>query len=288
MEKKNFGKDADLFTDGGTSFRALSKQQIELASDAIAAELSRRPSDIICIQETAKAGVLTRNIDVQSVIDKALPNRDRYFWADLKTILLPRLLGNANGMASYCAKTSNQCRLLDLPDATTVLVGLIKKPYVGLMNKLPIRGTDKAWVIINIHLPFFRVTKAQRIAQLARLFDVAQDEYNQGNSVIIAGDWNSRLYPTSFAHATDPKVLTWYSDLPKDGIPSGWHLMTDPKTPTVRSVDAAFRKGQTYTAVFDGFAVSPNVRVSSVKTRDLDFAYSDHQSVEANFSVGPS
>ena len=282
------GKDADLFTDGGTSFRALSKQQIKRASDAIAAELSRTPFDIICIQETAKAGVLTRNVDVQSVIDKALPDRDRYFWADLKTILLPRLLGNANGMASYSAKASSQCRIVELPDATTVLVGLFKKPYVGLMNRLPILGTDKAWVIINIHLPFFRVTKAQRTAQLARLFDVAQDEYNQGNYVIIAGDWNSRLYPTSFAHTTNPKVLTWYSDLPKDGIPSGWRLMTDPKTPTVRSVDAAFRKGQTYTAVFDGFLVSPNVRVSTVKTRNLDFAYSHHQSVEATFCVGPS
>lgn len=282
------GKDADLFTDGGTSFRALSKQQIVAASTAIATELSRTPSDLICLQETAKAGILTRNVDVQSVIDKAFPNRDRYFWADLKTILLPRLFGNANGMASYSAKASSQCRIIDLPGATTILVGLVKKPYVGLMNKLPIHGTDKAWVVINIHLPFFRVTQTQRMAYLARLFDVARREFDQGNYVIIAGDWNSRLCPTSFEHATDPKVLSWYSDLPKDGILSGWQLMIDPKTPTVRSVDAAFSKGQTYTAVFDGFVVSPNVQASSVKTRDLDFAFSDHQSVEAVFSIGSS
>jgi len=259
-----------------------------MASDGIAAELSRTPFDMICLQETAKAGILTRNVDVQNVIDKALPNRDRYFWADLKTILLPRLLGNANGMASYSAKASSQCRVLDLPDATTLLVGLVKKPYAGLMNRLPIFGTDKAWVIINIHLPFFNVTPEQRADQLARLLDVAQEEYDQGNFVIIAGDWNSRICPTSFEHATDPKVLTWYSDLPKDSIPSGWHLITDPNTPTVRSVDAAFRKGQSYTAVFDGFLVSSNVKVSSVKTRNLDFTFSDHQAVEAVFSTGSS
>ncbi len=34
-----------------------------------------------------------------------------------------------------------------------------------------------------------------------------------------------------------------------------------------------------YTSVIDGFLVSPNVEIASVKTLDLGFAHSDHNPV---------
>lgn len=279
------GKDADIYIDGGTSLRALSKQQIISAADAIAQELARTSSDLICIQEIARASFLTRDVDVRRVIDAALPNRDRYFWGDLKTVMLPRMLGISNGMATYCAKLSNQCHIVDLPDATANMLGFIKKPYVGLVNQLPIHGTDKAWVVMNIHLPIFNTTQAERTAQLAYLFAVAKAQYEKGNFVVIAGDWNTRLCPTFFDHKTDPKFLTVFTDFPQECLPAGWHIHTDLSVPTIRSLNTAFKRGQTYTTIFDGFVVSPNVRASFIKTLDLDFAYTDHQPVEAKFSI---
>lgn len=279
------GQDADVYIDGGNSLRALSKDQIIAASKAIAETLSRTSSDLICIQEMARASFLTRNVGVRQMIDAALPGYDRYFWGDLKTVMLPRRLGISNGMATYCAKVSNQCDIIELPDATAHMLGFIKKPYVGLVNRLPILGTDKAWVVINIHLPFFSTTQADRTAQLAHLFATAKSEYEKGNYVVIAGDWNTRLCSTSFDHTTDPKFLTIYTDFPEDLMPSGWQIHTDCNVPTVRSVNAAFQKGETYTTIFDGFVVSPNVSASSVQTHDLDFAHADHQPVEAKFVI---
>ena len=279
------GKDADLYVDGGRSLRTLSKPQIAAGSNAIAQNLSRLPCDIMCLQEVAQAGILTRNLDVRSIIDEALPNRNRYFWTDLKTVLLPPLLSVSHGMATYTAKMSNQCRIIALPDATAYMLGFAKKPYVGMMNTMPIRDTDKAWVIINIHLPIFNTTPATRAAQLGRLFDVAKQEYDKGNYVVIAGDWNTRLCETSFEHTTDPKFLTIYENFPQDSLPDGWKIGTDPKTPTVRAIHSAFAKGQTYTTIFDGFVVSPNVQMSSVTTLDQNFTHSDHQLVKGHFSA---
>ncbi|MFT5799494.1 MAG: endonuclease/exonuclease/phosphatase family metal-dependent hydrolase [Candidatus Azotimanducaceae bacterium] len=277
------GKDANFYMDSGTSLRALSKPQIVMAAKAIADRLAQTPCDLLCLQEMAQAGFLTRNVDVRTVIDDLLPSRKRYFWSDLKTVFLPRL---SHGMATYCAKLSDHCHVLDLPDADTLMLGVIKKPYVGMINRLPIADTDKAWVIINIHLPIFNMTPAARMAQLDRLFEVAQQDFAKGNYVIIAGDWNTRLCPTSFAHTSDLKRGSDYTDFPQISLPAGWHIKADPKTPTVRALHAAFSPGQTYTTIFDGFVVSPNVRVSSLKTLDLGFAHSDHQPVEASFSVG--
>ncbi|MDP5084364.1 MAG: endonuclease/exonuclease/phosphatase family protein [Yoonia sp.] len=277
------GKDADFYVDGGTSLRALSKPQIITAAKAIAQRLAQTQCDLLCLQEMAQAGILTRNVDVRTIIDDLLPNRKRYFWADLKTVFLLRL---SHGMATYSAKLSDHYHVLDLPDADTLMLGVIKKSYVGLITKLPITDTDKAWVIINIHLPIFNMTPAARTAQLDRLFDFAKKEFAKGNYVIIAGDWNTRLCPTSFPHTSDPKRGSDYTDFPQESLPAGWHIKADPKTPTVRALDATFSPGQTYTTIFDGFVVSPNVRVSSLKTLDLGFAHSDHQPVEASFSVG--
>lgn len=277
------GKDADLYIDGGKSFRALSKPQIAQAAQGIAQTLSQKPWDMICLQEAANAGTTTRNVDVLGTIDRALSNRQRYFWADFKGVLVPRVLHLCHGMATYCAKLSDHCRVIDLPNANTLMLGFINKRYVGLLNRLPISGTHRAWVVINVHLPVFDTTPAKRAAQLDRVFDVATKEYEKGNYVVIAGDWNTRLCSTSFAHATNPERSDYYTDFPQQSLPAGWDIKADPNTPSVRALHAAFKKGQTYTTVFDGFVVSPNVRVSSVKTFDLGFAHSDHQPVEGRF-----
>lgn len=279
------GKDADLYVDGGKSLRALSKPEIVIAAQEIVQIVSQTSWDLICMQEIATAGVTTHNVDVRGMIDKALPNRQRFFWADLKAVSLPRVLRICHGMATYSRKMSDLCRVIDLPDANAYMLGFIKKPYVGLLNRLAISNTDKAWVIINIHLPIFNTTPATRTAHLGQLFDVAKREYEKGNYVVMAGDWNTRLCSTSFPHTTDPKFLTCYTDFPQDSLPAGWKIKVDPTTPTVRAIHAPFVKDQIYTTVFDGFIVSPNVRVSSVKTLDMDFAHTDHQPVEGRFSA---
>lgn len=280
------GADADLFTDGGKSLRTLSKGQIEGAAQAIADQLAQTGCDVICLQEVSEPGLLTRNIDVRGRIDHALAHYKRYYWADFKTVWLPRALRICHGMATYAAIGSDRCRVIELPDADTQMLGFIKKSYVGVLNRFPIADTDTSWVIINIHLPVFGVTPAARAAYLARLFDVATQEYEDGNLVVIGGDWNARLCPTAFPDQTDPKRLSDYADLSPDSLPKEWKICADPKAPTVRVLDREFAEGRTYTTIFDGFVVSPNVRLATVDTLDLSFAHADHQPVVARFVAG--
>lgn len=277
------GADADSFTDGGKSVRALSKQQIIKAAQAIAKWLVETHCDIMCLQEVSQPSVTTRNADVRGHIDHALSNYQCHFWADIKTVWLPHVLRIRHGMATYSDKQSDHCEVINLPDAETHMLGFIKKSYVGLLNRFPIGGSNASWVVINIHLPIFNMTAAARVAHLTRVFEVAKQEYEDGNLVIIGGDWNTRLCATTFPHQTDDCKLTDFTDFPQNSLPAGWKICADPKTPTVRALDLKYEKGRSYTTVFDGFVASPNVRMASLDTYDLGFAHSDHQPVVARF-----
>ena len=115
------------------------------------------------------------------------------------------------------------------------------------------------------------------------MFDIAEAAYERGDHVIIGGDWNMRLALTDFAHQTDARHLFWVHDMPPDTLPEGWQWAIDPDTPTVRTLHAPYVAGQTYTMIIDGFAVSPNVEVDSVRTTASGFAHTDHHPVLGRF-----
>ena len=73
------------------------------------------------------------------------------------------------------------------------------------------------------------------------------------------------------------------SDFPQD-----WQLLQDPSVPTCRANGSVYKgadKSKFQFFCIDGFIVSPNVRLSSIKTLDLDFANSDHNPVLLTVSL---
>lgn len=279
------GKDADFVVDQGKYFRALPKAQIQTAAHAMAQTLAQSTCDIYCLQETAKPCFTTRRVDVRGILNAALPSYRRVFWTDLRSRFFPPFVRFRHGMSTYMAKQCDGFEVIDLPRGETIFFGILKKHYAGLVTRSRIDGSDRDWVIVNLHLPVFGVGVGVRSAQWARVFEVAQAEFAQGNHVVLAGDWNTLLCATDFPHQTDPSFLSWVASLPPDSVPAGWQIVTDPTVATVRSLHEPYREGHTFTGIIDGYIVSPNVRAVSVKTHDLGFEHSDHNPVEAVFAV---
>jgi hypothetical protein len=65
----------------------------------------------------------------------------------------------------------------------------------------------------------------------------------------------------------------------------GRPLRRRPRTPTVRTNHQPYVAGENYTAVIDGYVVSPHVGVRAVETFDLSFRHSEHQPVMLEVSV---
>ena len=151
-----------------------------------------------------------------------------------------------------------------------------------LVERLPISGSDKKLVVINLHLEAYDSGEGKAI-QTKALLDIMEREYKEGNYVIAGGDFNQ-----SFSSVDITKFEIGNEGLWKPGridvedFEKNFNLYMDASIPTCRSLDRAYDKTdskfQYY--VIDGFIISKNIEVISQKTIELDFENSDHNPVE--------
>ena len=130
-----------------------------------------------------------------------------------------------------------------------------------LLQRLPLSDTNKELVIVNAHLSAYD-DGSLKIQEMEYLKKLILSEFEKGNYVIVGADWNQ----------------TPQSEEIQDFLPD-WTFAYDADIPTNRSLEAAYNKDST-TKIIDYFLVSPNCTVDSVETKDLEFAYSDHQPVK--------
>lgn len=279
------GKDADSIVDKGRSMRALSAKKIALAAHRIAQRLADHSADVICLQENANAGFLTRGVGLRATIDVALTNRQNVFWADMRSVLVPTLLKIEHGMSVHARVNIKSCEAVLFPKDSTYFFGGLTKHYGSLINRISIGETERNWVVFNIHLSAFDPDMRTRIGQLDDLLRLAQHEYEQGHYVVIAGDWNMRLTPTGPNQQPCAPENLQIIDFPRTSLKEGWSFALDTKIPTVRSLSTSYIAGQNATAIIDGFVCSPNVLVNGVSTADLGFEDTDHHPVTGSFQA---
>jgi endonuclease/exonuclease/phosphatase family metal-dependent hydrolase len=269
------GDDADFMADGGQSFRASGRDRIETNLAAITARLARSNSDIHMLQEVAGPGLMTRGVDVRGAVSGAFPDHWTAASASVKTRFVPGPLAFDHGLFTASRLAVESADLVEITREPGRMGGVLKRAYHVQITRLA--GTGR-WSVINAHLSAFDDGEV-RMRQLADVLAVATGEYDRGRRVVIGGDFNQRLAPTDFAYTTTQEDLFWLRDFPVDQLPPGWRVVADPGTPSVRTLERAYAPGENYTAVIDGFIVSPNIQVISVEGRNTGFVPADHQPV---------
>lgn len=147
-----------------------------------------------------------------------------------------------------------------------------------LVSRYHIPDLDKELVVVNLHLEAYDDGEG-KAAQTAMLFDILESEYAEGNYVIAGGDFNQTFpgtldkWPIRAGEVWTPGVLE------AESLPEGWSYVYDDSSPTCRLLDEPYDAQTSQHYVLDGFIVSPNIDVRSVKTQSLGFKYSDHNPV---------
>lgn len=278
------GAGADFIADGGTHMRALDSGAITLAVAEIGQQVDHFDAQFLLFQELANDSILTRNVSVQAEVARNLTDYSSVYWEDLG-VLAPKPYDISHGMGVYARTGTDVTHAYALPQEPGFFFLTVKRYYAAIVAEVPIRGTDRKWILMNIHLSAFDDEADVRRAQVEAVFDFAETEYAKGNYVVLGGDWNMRISDTEFAHTTAEKDLFWIYDFPQDLLPAGWRFGVDDRTPTVRTLHKPYVEGENYTTIIDGFAYSPNVRLNQITTTDLKFENSDHHPVTAEFSV---
>jgi hypothetical protein len=270
------GAGSDFVSDGGTHYFPPSRTAVRENAAAIEETIrGQSDADVVIIQELARAGPPNYWVDVRAYAERPLAGRDRVFFADFKTRLMPWPLRMVHGQGLYSRFAVDSADVLALPAEDAGIFGVRRRyasPFVRLAG-------DANWTIASVHLAAFDADALVRTRQLRELMAWAQQEYASGRRVVIGGDWNFQIAETAFPHTTEERFLFWLFPFPQDALPQGWRIAADGSIPSVRTNHKPYVAGENYVTTIDGFIVSPNVAVESVRGFDLGFRHTDHQPV---------
>ena len=270
------GEESDFVMDGGENLLPPSKEIVEKNLAGISDILSKTPADIFLIQEISKPDMLNLGVDVLGGVRQALKDYSSWFSYDFRTISVPEKWSLKHGKAIFTTGKPIDVEIERLPNEPTRLGKVVQRQY---HVQIAIYDEQQKWAFMNIHLSAFD-DGSTRDAQLQALMELAKNYYNNGYHVVVGGDWNMQLVETNFPNNTKMEDLFWLKKLPKDKLLKDWQLVYDPKVPTVRTNYKPYVKGENYTTIIDGFLLSPNIDLLSVKTINTNFKFTDHQPVK--------
>lgn len=145
-----------------------------------------------------------------------------------------------------------------------------------------------------------------RLTQVKQLKDFIISKRNNGDYVIVGGDWNHDLLVNSIDYPytpinkpygvtlkNPPWLENWYDENRVGLIEEGFHMYAADNIPTCRNNDIEWEPRKTFVCTVDGFLVSDNIDVTSITTietkngnKGLDgFAYSDHEPTALEFKL---
>lgn len=280
------GKDMDFFADGGTT-SIPPKDKFNEYLEGILKVVSKYSSvsDVMYFQEVDRDSDRSYHVDEYEKLKKVLKDFASVFAynyvVDFVPVPLTHPMGKVSGgMATFSKYDFYDPVRIALPGQYSWPKNLFYLDRCMIVIRIP-APDGKEWVLINTHNSAFD-NGDQREKQLSFIKKFITDEYEKGNYVIIGGDWNLML-GGNFKYTESPEEF--YKPIPKDWAPKGWKWVIDKKIPTNRSVRAPYKKGKTFVTIIDGFLVSPNVKVLSVRGINLEFKYSDHNPVIAVFEM---
>ena len=274
------GRDQDFFMDGGSMVRPENKEIVQENMNGILSELARQNADVYLLQE----------VDFDSYRSYYVNQADTYrhglslnmavaynYKCDFVPFPWPPLGKVESGLVSFTGLNVTQATRESLPVPFTWPMRVANLKRCLLVERVPVEGTEKELVIINLHLEAYDDGEG---AQTEQLMQIIAAEYRNGNYVIAGGDFNQTFEGAETFPILDES--SWQpGKLYNSELPAGFSYVFDASKPTCRLLDKPYdgdrENAQLY--VIDGFIVSDNLKVNLIQTVDLNFQYSDHNPV---------
>lgn len=283
-------KDQDFFADGGRTSRSRNRAQTLANLAAIESFLVQEQPDLILLQEVDIRSSRSQQINQLAAIKQKLSRYGSVFAWNYQIPWVPvpwlRPMGSVySGLVVLSRYQTARADRVQYPGQASWPRRLFELDRCLAALRLP-AAAGRDLVLINSHLSAFDFTGRIVAKQLAFLKEFIDREYRQGSWVIVGGDWNHILPGTDPAlFQTTEQRPRWLRDVPADFTPHGFIWSVDRNVPTVRSASRPYMAGKNYTAVIDGFLVSPNVKLHRTAGHPLNFRNSDHNPVTGWFEL---
>lgn len=279
-------KDTDFFMDGGKMVNPISKDHVEDALTGIKHEIQNIDPDLLLLQEVDSDSARTFHINEVGFFDKAL-NGASTFAYNYKVNFVPfpiPPMGKINSgiyTNSKFAIESSYRYQQPIPHKWPVKLANLKRGFNA--SYLPIEDSDKYLVLVNVHLDAYESGSNGRLAQTRQIIAFMTEEYNKGNYILVGGDFNQELRKDFVADL--PEGIWNPSPFPYDYLTDNISPVFDKDTHSSRVNDKPYDPNNAYESIIDGFLISDNIEVKTIKGQALGFVHSDHNPVLLEFSL---
>ena len=279
------GDNADFFMDGGSMVQTADRSRVEANLAAMVQEINALQPDLLFLQEVDVGSDRSYRIDERAYFERNLTGCASSFAYNFNALYVPYPMppiGHVeSGILTFSRASAASAERVQLPCPFSWPIRLVNLKRCLLVSRIPLQGTDKELVAVNLHLEAYD-DGAGKAAQTAMLSAFLQAEADKGNYVIAGGDFN-QLFSNADASAYPVYPDRWQPGLvDASAFGEGFSLLMDSTNPTCRSLDqplagADRERFQYY--VIDGFIISANVRLEQMETLDCGFAATDHNPV---------
>ncbi len=284
-----YSDDYSFFMDGGEYARAFSKDAVLANTEGALGAVKSADPDFVLLQEVDRDGDRSHHVDQSAILAGGLAGYDSLFAQNYDSPYFAYpfhepIGANLSGMMTFSRYdiTSATRRSLPIEESLYKYLDLDRAYTVSV---LPCED-GKELVLYNVHLSAYTSDGTIADEQLSMLAADMQAQYEKGNYVIAAGDFNKDLLGDSsqYFERGGEGEFTWAKPLDTSLLPDGFTCHSGENLPTCRNADSAYRAdGTDFVLSVDGVITSPNVRLLSCMTVDTGFAYSDHQPVRVEF-----
>ena len=285
------GRGEDFFMDGGTRSKPDSRETVLRYLGGISASIEEIDPDLVLLQEVDSNSGRTYSIDERGYLGGGMSCESYALNYSCPFVPVPvPPIGKVNSglytMTDDLQIARAERHSLPCPFSWPLRIANLKRCL--LVSSLPIEGSDKQLVLVNLHLEAYDDGEG-KIAQTRQLMGFLEDEYLKGNYVIAGGDFNQifpgglEAYPNTHHELWTPGLLE------EESLPEGFRYLFDLSVPSCRLLNQPYDPSDTANTqyyVIDGFIVSPNVTVESVEGLDLGFENADHNPVLITVTLG--
>ena len=250
------GDNADFFMDGGSSVKTADLERVQDNMGQIAHETALLDPDFSFFQEVDVNSHRSNDVDEAEVLKGISSMDDSTFAYNYRVPFIP----------------------YPIPPIGKVNAGILTNSNVKVLDSTR----------YQLYSPY---TWPESVGNLKRclMVNLLDAEVAKGNYVIAAGDFNQTF---SNADISNFKQLDgmWKAGILDVDHFSDYQMLMDTSVPSCRSLDRAYKGADPTNFQYysiDGFIVSKNITVKSIKTQDLGFKSSDHNPVLLRASLNP-
>lgn len=274
------GKESDFFMDGGKDVKSADKETSARYLAGIKDFILSQQADLVMLQETDVDSHRTYGINQAEALQQGSWVHALNYSCPFVPYPMPPMGKINSGLFTTTDYEIESAERIALPCPFSWPVSTANLKRCLLASYMPIEGSDKQLVLVNLHLEAYDDGEG-KIAQTKMLREFIEAEYEKGNYVIAGGDFN-QTFPGTLELFPIVQNDYWVPGVLDDSfLPEGWSFTYDTSAPTCRLLNQPYNETDPSTQhyVIDGFILSPNVELISVENADLHFENSDHNPV---------